>query len=222
MNINKSFPCEKSNYREKRKDSIKYIVIHYVGAQGGAKNNAKYYSTARNVGASAHYFVGHASEGAEIYQSVPEACCAWHCGSETGKYFNDCRNDNSIGIEMCCHLSSGGWWFFDDATVDNTVELTKELMTKHGIPVDRVVRHYDVTRKICPAPFVNDEEAWKHFKERLTEMKELTSENDIVWELHHRGIITEKDLWLKKLSEDSNAYWLARKCVNYIRERDAK
>ena len=47
-------------------------------------------------------------------------------------------------------------------------------------------------------------------------MEELTSVNDIVWELAERGIITDKALWLKKLSEDTNAYWLARKCVNYI------
>ena len=45
---------------------------------------------------------------------------------------------------------------------------------------------------------------------------ELTTVNDIVWELANRGIITNKELWLKKLEEDENAYWLARKTVNYI------
>ena len=46
-----------------------------------------------------------------------------------------------------------------------------------------------------------------------TEDKKLTTVNDIVWELSHRGIITATDLWLKKLKEDTNAYWLARKTV---------
>lgn len=50
---------------------------------------------------------------------------------------------------------------------------------------------------------------------------ELTSVNDIVWELSHRGIILNKELWLKKLEEDQNAYWLARKCLNYIRARES-
>lgn len=50
---------------------------------------------------------------------------------------------------------------------------------------------------------------------------ELTSVNDIVWELNHRGIILDKELWLKKLEEDQNAYWLARKCLNYIRARES-
>lgn len=44
--------------------------------------------------------------------------------------------------------------------------------------------------------------------------KELESVNDIVWELHNRGIITDKDLWLKKLTPNSNAYWLAYKAAN--------
>ena len=49
--------------------------------------------------------------------------------------------------------------------------------------------------------------------------KELTSVNDIVWELAHRGIITDKQLWLKKLETDTNSYWLARKTVKYLREK---
>ena len=52
----------------------------------------------------------------------------------------------------------------------------------------------------------------------IKETKELTSVNDIVWELHHRGIITDKKLWLKKLEKDTNTYWLARKMVKYIKE----
>lgn len=47
--------------------------------------------------------------------------------------------------------------------------------------------------------------------------KDLTTVNDIVWELEHRGILTNKALWLKKLDEDENAYYLAKGCVNYIR-----
>ena len=33
---------------------------------------------------------------------------------------------------------------------------------------DHVVRHYDVTGKDCPAPWVLDESQWKSFKARLT------------------------------------------------------
>ena len=49
---------------------------------------------------------------------------------------------------------------------------------------------------------------------------ELESINDIVWELEHRGILTQKDYWLKKLKNDTNSYWLARKCCDYIRRAE--
>ncbi len=48
---------------------------------------------------------------------------------------------------------------------------------------------------------------------------ELTSVNDIVWELSQRGILSDTQLWLKKLEEDSNAYWLARKTVKFLRSK---
>ena len=49
---------------------------------------------------------------------------------------------------------------------------------------------------------------------------ELESINDIVWELEHRGILTQKDYWLQKLKNDTNSYWLARKCCDYIRRAE--
>lgn len=58
-------------------------------------------------------------------------------------------------------------WYYEDATVRATIELTKMLMQKYGIPVDRVIRHYDVNGKICPNPYVLDESAWQAFKKKL-------------------------------------------------------
>ena len=173
MNINKDFPCKSTNYRKGRRDKIKYIVIHYVGATGSALNNVKYYGSS-DVGASAHYFVGHASENGAIYQSVAPENCAWHCGSETGIYYHECRNDSSIGIEMCCHKASDGTWYFDDITVEKTIELTKWLMQKYNIDAKHVIRHYDVTHKTCPAPFVNNASAWQDFKNRLVESEDVS------------------------------------------------
>ena len=222
MNINKDYPCKETNYRKGRRDSIKYIVIHYVGATGSALDNVKYYGSTANIGASAHYFVGHASENGAIYQSVAPQDCAWHCGSETGVYYSPCRNDNAIGIEMCCHKDENGGWYFDDITVQNTVELTKWLMKEYNIDAGHVIRHYDVTHKACPAPFVNDLVMWQNFKNALTDIVEYTDINDIVWELGHRGIVSDTKGMVDemKANPDGRLYWLARKCVQYIRERD--
>lgn len=141
---------------------IKYIVIHYVGALGGAEANCKYYAS-KYIGASAHYFVGHSGE---IWQCVEDKDTAWHCGAKKYKH-PECRNANSIGVEMC--VRKGSNWYFEDATVNSTVELVKDLMKKYNIPVENVIRHYDVTGKTCPEPYVRDVAAWNKFKDRLVD-----------------------------------------------------
>lgn len=139
----------------------KYIVIHYVGAVSTALNNAKYFENSYR-GASAHYFV----DENDIYRVVKDSDSAWHCGT-TGAYKHaDCRNTNSIGIEMCCY-NNDGVIDVNDKVVEKTVQLTKELMAKYGISADRVIRHYDVTGKNCPAPFVKDTNRWNDFKARI-------------------------------------------------------
>ena len=44
--------------------------------------------------------------------------------------------------------------------------------------------------------------------------KKLDTVNDIVWELNHRKIMTDKTLWLKLLDTDRDLYWLALKICN--------
>lgn len=148
------------NYTKGNNRNIKYIVIHYVGAVSTALNNAKYFHDTYR-GASAHYFV----DDNEIYKVVNDKDTAWHCGTK-GTYYNNCRNSNSVGIEMCCY-NNNGTLDMTDNVVNKTIELTKELMAKYNIPVENVVRHYDVTHKCCPAPFVNNINRWNEFKSRL-------------------------------------------------------
>ncbi|WP_313074696.1 peptidoglycan recognition protein family protein [Lacrimispora sp.] len=158
------------NYGNGQSDRIKYIVIHYVGALGGAEANCKYYAS-QYIGASAHYYVGFSGE---IWQSVEDKNIAWHCGAK--KYVHpDCRNGNSIGIELCVRnkgslADTSRDWYFEDATVQAAIALTKELMAKYNIPADRVIRHYDVTGKICPNPFIynHTQHTWDAFKAALT------------------------------------------------------
>lgn len=159
------------NFNDKNDISrIKYIVIHYVGATGDAKGNCNYFNT-KYLGASAHYFVGFAGD---IWQCVEDEDIAWHCGAKTYKH-PECRNSNSIGIEMCVrnkgNLSANSKdWYFEDATVNATIELTKYLMKKYNVNVDHVIRHYDVTGKICPNPYVynNTKHTWDDFKSAIS------------------------------------------------------
>lgn len=165
MVLHTDYPCHPGNYQRGRAQPVSFLVYHYVGATGGGKANAKYYHSADGVGASAHYFVGHASEGAEIWSSVPEADTAWHCGAKTYKH-RSCRNANSIGIELCCHRRGDGTWYIDEETMAAAAELGREIMARYGIPPENVLRHYDVTGKLCPRPLI-DEGKWAAFKARL-------------------------------------------------------
>lgn len=209
------------NYTAMSNKKNKFIVIHYVGSESTAKNNADYFAS-QKLQASAHYFV----DSNSIWQSVEDWNSSWHCGgglqgSGGHTYYGICKNSNSIGIEMCCFQDAIGKWFFAAETVSNTIELVRYLMDKHNIPIENVIRHYDVTGKICPAPYVNETE-WAKFKQSIVTVAptstELTEINDIVWELANNGIVTNKELWLDKLKTDINAYWLARKTVKRIGE----
>lgn len=162
MEINKLLTTV--NYRKATNRKIEYIVIHYVGAEGGAKDNCRYFEKQYRA-ASAHYFVGHQGE---VWQCVEDSNISWHCGATKYKH-PYCRNENSIGIEMCCRKNGDGVWYFEPLTVAATIDLTKELMAKYNISVDNVIRHYDVSGKICPAPFVknNTTHTWDDFKAAL-------------------------------------------------------
>ena len=139
---------------------IEYLVMHYVGAVSTARNNASYFKNTYR-GASAHYFV----DDNEVVQVVEDKDIAWHCGNDV--YYSGARNSNSLSIEMCCYKMSNGNLNITADTEARAVELAKELIKKYNIPIENVVRHYDVTHKNCPAPFVKDEERWNNFKKKL-------------------------------------------------------
>lgn len=172
MNITQ-MPCNPGNYTAKRSSAIRYLVVHYTGAPGTARNNGAYFASRGDIGASAHYFV----DAQDIVQSVPDSGRAWHCGAAVYKH-PECRNDNSIGVELCCYQDASGRWRFDPATVDNAVQLIRTLMAQYNIDIDHVVRHYDVTGKVCPEPYARDAAAWDEFKARLTAPE--TTEEDMV------------------------------------------
>lgn len=155
-----------------------WIIEHFVGAAGQAWGNANYFKSAYR-GASAHYFV----DPNNIVQVVEDDTPAWHVGDgyRTGKgayngyHGYGATNNNSIGIEMCQDTSTGKdvWhWEFDPETIKRAKWLTKQLQKKHNIPDERVIRHYDVSGKLCPGNWQwNDWQKWKNFKAELAGYK---------------------------------------------------
>lgn len=172
--------ANKGNYGGSRSlSAIKYIVIHYTGNDGDTDEANGNYFKNNIVQASAHYFVDDDS----ITQSVPDNFIAWHCGGGSqgsgGKtHLGKCFNSNSIGIEICDDVKNGV--IYPSAkTIQNALELTEFLMKKYNVPKERIIRHYDVTGKRCPAYWV-DNAKWKsEFWNKIQEGDDMTKEEVI-------------------------------------------
>lgn len=170
MNINFK-QCNSDNFKSGRTSSIQWLVMHFTANNGDtAKNNADYFARQGGLQASAHYFV----DKNEIWQSVKDEDTAWHCGT-TGTYYNTCRNANSIGIEMVSRIGSDGKYYIEDGVVEKARELVKYLMSRYNIPTSRICRHYDVTHKSCPEPWVRNSSLFTNFIKSL-EVEDLTTQ----------------------------------------------
>jgi len=157
FNINIKKNLTTVNYTPSNNKQNKYIVIHYTGNNGDtAEGNANYFHSI-NRNASANYFV----DEKEIYQVVPDNCVAWHCGAKTYKH-PSCRNNNSIGIELCSRKDEKGNYYFKKETINNSIKLAVQLMHDYNIPIENVIRHFDVTGKLCPRPFIENT-AWQEY-----------------------------------------------------------
>lgn len=153
----------------------KYLVIHYTAGTvdngSAAKANSEYFKNTY-IGASAHFFVDCSKT---IYRSVDEDLVAWHCGAN--KYYHpDCRNSNSISIEICSYTKNGVYDFKNE-TIENAIVLAKYLVNKYNIPKENVIMHWDVTHKICPAPFITNNlpnQRWYDFLDRIFDSANIT------------------------------------------------
>ena len=143
-----------------RVTDIAYIVIHDTGnTDRGADANRRFnYFNGGDRGSSADIFVD--DHSAWIVNDYIKNY-AWHCGDGHGKY--GITNGNSVGVEMCINRDGNYGRAFS-----NTQEIVKMLMDELKIDPDHVVRHYDASRKNCPASMsANGWAKWKEFKEKL-------------------------------------------------------
>lgn len=196
----------------------KYIVIHYFGSLGTAYAVSEYFRTDYR-GASAHLNL---DETKIVWRSVLDDDIAWHCGAN--KYVHPyCRNSNSIGIEVRPYIldksqsNSAAYrgWYFGQEVEDNLVELVKYLMAKYDIPIENVIRHYDVTGKWCPRPWMGTDlnlyykttgdAQWKRFKERLVE--ETMTDKEIYEAVQrHAGTMSLPKWAADATTEEKEAY----------------
>lgn len=167
--------------RSRGGNSITYIVVHYLGVPNA--DNPDLYGG----GYGGHYNI---KRNGSIYKAAnPRTAVVWHCGgglqgSGGHSFYGKCTNYNSIGIE--CGVSANttakdlsgdsGLWYFTEETQESLVWLVSKLMDEYGISFDHVIRHYDVTGKICPNPYVKNNKyktswTWDQFKANLKQYR---------------------------------------------------
>ena len=141
---------------------IEFIVCHYLGVPN-ADNPYLY-----GGGYGGHYNVQR--DGQIFLAANPKTSVIWHCGgglqgNNGHSFYKICTNYNSIGIECgVCYTDTSAKegnaednkWYFTEATQESLVYLVSKLMDEYNIPINHVIRHYDVTGKICPNPYVKN------------------------------------------------------------------
>lgn len=170
--------ADKENYGDRRNISeIKWIVIHYTANDGDSdENNGEYFRKAI-VNASSHLFVDDNS----VTKSVPDEFVAWSVGgakynnTNGAKHFGECTNYNSVSVELCDNVKDGVVYPTTN-TIANAIQVVSELMSKYGISADHVIRHYDVTGKLCPAYWVDDTKWETEFHSKLPGASTITQE----------------------------------------------
>jgi len=204
--------------RKTRTGKISYIVIHDTGNKSkGADSCAHFnYFNSANRNSSADFFV---DDKKVLQVNDYTKYYTWQVGDGKGKY--GITNQNSLGIEICVN-ADGDY----EKAFNNAVELTKHLMRELDIPVERVVRHYDASRKNCPASMSGSDWAkWEEFKGKLKEKKSMFSDIEESYakgdieELHAMGIVngvTEDKFMPKEPVTREAAAKLARNIIRYI------
>ena len=171
----------KSRFGYRGHNKIAWIIVHYTGdygSQGCAKKTADAMQTWKRT-VSTHYLVGDDA----IYQTVKDKHVAWHCPYDKDNKCATC-NSNALGVDLVEHKRNTRThsvkdrdWYFTDKVIQDGAQLVAWLADKYNIPQSHIMRHFDVTGKWCPRPFVGKdtneitgdihEIGWIMFKERV-------------------------------------------------------
>lgn len=142
---------------------VKYIAIHYTAgstSKSGKAMEARNIFLSRNASAD---FVVDDEQIVQINPDIKNYFC-WAVGdkknatSRGGRLYGIATNKNTVSIEICSNLRAGttaaipnhDGWYFTDKAVNNALRLVRYLMQQYNIPKSNVVRHYDVSGKLCP------------------------------------------------------------------------
>lgn len=146
-------------------NSPTYVVVHETDnwdRGAGAETHARALYNG-NLGGSVHFYV----DDGEIYQTLDIADGAYAVGDGGGRY--GITNRNSINLEICVNPDSNYY-----KAVENAKWLCAKLLKERGWGIDRLMRHYDASRKNCPRRIIA-EGLWDGFKADVQKLMNGTS-----------------------------------------------
>jgi N-acetylmuramoyl-L-alanine amidase len=201
---------------------LQAIVVHYTANNGG---NADMHYNYFNNGAGGRYAGAHIFvDRHKALEIIPLDEVAYHA-NERGPLLSSLRASTSyypggnanlltIGIEMC--LESDG--SFHPDTIERTRLVIKYLQSKYSQLRDtknRVVRHYDVTGKNCPKPFVESSAKWNNFlnsiDKPIRESVNVANKDDIKGHWAETSILKAKEA--KVINGYSDGSWKPNESV---------
>lgn len=153
---------------------VKGVVMHWTATPGAtAENEAKFFDGSDGGGgryASAHIFVDRDSARLIIplnevaYHANEKPCKVAKLSATASYYKGGGANLTTIGVEMC--VEKNGTIHPD--TVSRAVNVVAALCKTYKLdPLKDIYRHYDITGKNCPAPWVSDSTQFTTFKKRV-------------------------------------------------------
>ena len=118
--------------------AVDILLLHYTGMESGEAALERLCDPAAKV--SAHYCV---EEDGRVFQLVGEDRRAWHAGVASWCGARDI-NARSIGIEIVNPGHEFGYRPFPAAQTAAVIALSKAVLSRHPIPMPRVLGHSDV------------------------------------------------------------------------------
>ena len=124
--------------KNRKKENIKFIVIHYTGMQSERACIKRLSSNKSQV--STHYLINRAGS---IIKMVNEKRIAWHAGKSKWKNFIN-LNDQSIGIELVNKGHQFGYENFPKKQISKLILLCEFLIKKYKIKKKNILGHSDI------------------------------------------------------------------------------
>ena len=161
IDIKKAFINTHISAAKNRK--VKYIAVHFTA---GSTSKAGTALATRNVFLQRRTSADFVVDDETIVQINPNLnnYYTWGVGDKKNPYsgggtlYGMATNKNTVSIEICSNLKKGydadipnhEGWYFTEESLKNALKLIRYLMQEFGLTKYSVVRHYDVSGKLCP------------------------------------------------------------------------